>query len=174
MRCTAVVGALLVVLLGAVGCEDTTPSADERVAVEAAVNAYLEALADAYSTLDASCLEGHASGAEILAVRKVLKGLVATGDRVESTLRSLEIESMNIFREVNATVTLLEVWDVVRYDAHTGVEKGRNSNSVQNSIIQLRLMDGAWVVTARRVVDQSARSRWKVTTPTPAGDEDPS
>jgi hypothetical protein len=53
---------------------------------------------------------------------------------------------MSVFRGINATVRLIEVWDVKRYDAFTGREKGRNPSSLQNSIIQMRLIDGRWVV----------------------------
>lgn len=172
MRRASCIGIMVVVTLAGFGCENTNPSADDRTAVESVLHGYLAALAESYSSLDVEPLQEWATGSEIAAVHKTLRGLVSTGDRVEATLTGLEIESMEIFREVNATATLLEVWDVARFDAFNGREKGRNRSSVQNTIIQLRLMDGAWKVTARRVLDDpAAQSRWKVETPVPEGEE---
>ena len=141
--------AAALVVLGALlisACENTTPSPDERTAIEAAVRHYLEAKAEAYSTLNLEPLEGVASPNEIAAVRKLLTQLAQTGDRIDSSLIGFEIEDLSVFRGINATVRLIEVWDVRRYDAFTGREKGRNPSSLQNSIIQMRLIEGRWVV----------------------------
>jgi hypothetical protein len=146
-------------------CEDTTPTSDERLAVETAVRSYLEAKAEAYSTLNLEPLEGIASPNEILAVRKLLTQLAQTGDRIDSALIGFEIDDMSIFRGINATVRLIEVWDVTRYDAFTGREKGRNPSSLQNSIIQLRLIDGRWVVVGWSLL--------KVESPTDADHPEP-
>ncbi len=140
------------VALAAAGCEDTEPSAEERLAVERTVSGYLTALAEAYTTLDTSPLKQWASPNEIAAVRKLLYTLTQTGDRVQSTLRVYEVEHMEIFREINATVRLVEVWDVLRFDATTGVEKGRTSDSIQYSLLQLRLVDDRWIVVGRSVL----------------------
>lgn len=172
MRRASCIGIMVVVTLAGIGCENTEPTADDRAAVEEVLHGYLAALAASYSSLDVEPLEQWATGSEIAAVHKTLRGLVGTGDRVDATLTGLEIESLEIFREVNATATLLEVWDVARFDAFNGREKGRNPSSVQNTIIQLRLMEGSWKVTARRVLDDpAARSRWNVATPVPQGEE---
>ena len=152
--------ACLVLAVGA--CENTEPTAEERKVVEKTVLNYLHALADAYSSLNASPLEPFATQAEIQEVQKTLRGLAGTGDRVEARLLSTEFNGVDIFREVNATVTLTEVWEVTRYDAFTGREKGKNPTSIQDSIIQLRLIDGRWMVTARRVIGQEAGPRWNV------------
>jgi len=142
-------------LLIAVGaCEITEPSPEEREAVLTAVSGYLDGLARAYSTFDLSPLEGVASPNEIAAVRKLIKNLAMTGDRVHSTLKLFEVEEMEIFREVNATVRLIEVWDVVRYQATTGVEKGHTPNSIQYTVLQLRLVDGEWFVVGRSVLSR--------------------
>ncbi len=150
------------------GWPPSRPSDAERAAVETAVNGYLHALAASYSDLDASRLEAWASPQEIAAVRTLLRGLAATGDRVEAQLRGVEIQKWHLFRTVNASLSLVEVWDVARFDAFTGREKGTNPNSVQNTLLTLRLIDGTWKVTARRVVEDQPRSRWNVTTPVPA------
>ena len=164
-------GAILIVSLAVLcaACENTVPSEAERAEVEGAVTTYLHALAGAYSTLSIEPLEPVATGNEIEEVRKTLRGLAGTGDRVEARLLSVEFGGVDVFREVNATVTTTEVWEVTRFEAFTGRQKGFNPTSVQDSIIQLRLVDGDWLVSARRVVGQEAGPRWKVETPTPAG-----
>jgi hypothetical protein len=145
---------LAVCIVVCAGCENTTPTAEEHQAIRTAVSDYLDALAESYSTFDLQPLNGVASPNEIAAVRKLIKNLATTGDRVHSTLRVFEIEHMEVFREINATVRLVEVWEVVRYEATTGVEKGRMPNSVQHTLLQLRLVDGKWLVVGRSVLQR--------------------
>ncbi len=154
-------------LLGLWACEDTAPKPAERQEITKAVNVYLQHLADAYTNMDASRLKGVASKSEMLSVQGVLRKLAASGDRVEATLLRAEVEKMDVFRVINASVKLLEVWDVRRLDAYTGREKGRNPGTVQHSIIQLRKIDNAWIVTGRRVLETQGGSHWSVGTPTP-------
>ncbi len=161
-----VAGAALLLTVSA--CEDTTPKPAERTAVEQAVNGYLQRLADAYTNMDTRVLNGLAAKGEIASVQGVLRKLGSTGDRIEASLLRVEFEKMEIFRVVNATVKTLEVWDVHRYDAFTGKEKGHNPGTIQHAVIQLRLIDGSWIVTARRVLETQGGTRWNVTTPTAA------
>jgi hypothetical protein len=131
-RLIKIVGVVVVVVAAVLplcACEDSTPSPEERQAVLAVIRGYLDALSAAYSELDSTRLEGWASPNEIAAVRKLVMGLVRTGDRVDSTMRVFEVEHMEVFRQINATARLVEVWDVVRYDATSGVEKGRTPDS---------------------------------------------
>ena len=146
--------ALTVALLCAAACENSEPSAEEHDAVEDAVRGYLNALAEAYSTLDTRVLDEWASPNEIAAVRKLLTQLAQTGDRIDSKLIGFEIESMAMFRGVNATVRLIEVWDVTRYGALDGREKGRSPSSLQNTLLQLRRVDGRWVVVGRTIMSR--------------------
>jgi hypothetical protein len=145
---------LALVALISVGCENTNPTAAQREAVETAVRGYLFALAEAYSTLDTSVLEGHASPNEIAAVRKLLKQLVQTADRIDAELIGFEVETMAVFRHINATVRLIEVWDVTRYGAFDGREKGRNPSSLQSTLLQMRLVDGTWIVVGRSILSR--------------------
>lgn len=145
------IGAL--VLAGS-GCGGGGPSPEQQAAVEEAVRGYLDGLAMSYSTLDLSHLEGHASPVEIRNVRNLLQQLANSGDRLEATLVGIEITGVDIFREVNASAAVVEVWDLVRFDALTGREKGRTDGSVQSTLIQLRLIDGEWLVVGRHIVDR--------------------
>jgi hypothetical protein len=136
------------------GCGTDEPTQEERAAVEGAVHGYLGALAQSYSTLDLSHLEGHASPVEIRNVRNLLQQLANTGDRVEATLVGIEITGLDVFRNVNASVALVEVWDLIRFDARNGQEKGRTDGSVQSTLIQLRRIEGDWQVIGRHILDR--------------------
>jgi len=96
--------------LAAAGCEDASVSPAQRAELDRAVAGYLDALAEAYSTLDVKPLEEWASPIEVATVRRILKSLVTTGDRVEATLRGYEVDRMALFRGINATVWVVEVW----------------------------------------------------------------
>jgi hypothetical protein len=153
---TRLVAVSVAVLLAAslTACGPTEPAPEQRAAVEEAVRGYLGALAESYSTLDLSHLEGHASPVEVRNVRNLLQQLANSGDRVEATLVGIEVTGLDIFREVNASVALVEVWDIIRFDPLTGREKGRINGSVQNTLIQLRRIEGDWQVIGRHIVDR--------------------
>jgi hypothetical protein len=127
----------------------------EAQVVETAVRGYLFALAEAYSTLDINALEGHASPNEIAYVQKLLTDLLQkTGDRIDAEMVGFEIQSMSVFRSINATVRLLEVWDITRYGAADGIEKGRTENSIQSTLLQMRLVEGKWICIGRSIMSQ--------------------
>ncbi len=148
-------GVLLAALLPVLaGCERTEPTPEERQAVEEAVRGYLDRLARAYSSLDASELEGFATPNEIQAVNAQLRTLASSGDRVHAALLQVDLAQLLVFRLVNASVETLEVWDVRRYDVYTGREKGHNDASVQRALLQLRRVEGRWLVSARMVKPQ--------------------
>ncbi len=168
MMKVAAVAMLAVTAVLTAGCENTKPSPEVRKEIVSAVRTYLDRLAEAYSNMDATVLEGYATESEIKDTAALLHKLRASGDRVEASLLRMDVLDVQVFRVVNATVTLLEVWDVRRLDFYTGKEKGRNAGTVQHSIIQLRKIDGKWMVTARRVQETNKPGGWKVATPAPA------
>ena len=151
----AIVIALTLVIFFAAACENTDPNPEEREAIETAVRGYLQALAKAYSTLDPNVLDGHASPNEKAAVHKLLKDLlVKTGDRIEAELVGHDVQSMSVFRGINATVRQIEVWNITRYGATDGIEKGRTENSIQNTLLQMRLVEDRWIVVGRSIMEQ--------------------
>lgn len=149
---------LAVLAVAGLGCGTDESSQEEQVVVEEAVRGYLGALAKSYSTLDLSHLEGHASPVEVRNVRNLLQQLANSGDRVEATLVGFEVTGLDIFRNVNASVALIEVWDIVRFDALNGNEKGRTDGSVQTTLIQLRRIEGDWQVIGRHILDRETGS----------------
>ena len=154
LRSSIVTVTIVALTFAALGCGDAEPDPEDSAAVETAVRGYLDALARSYSSLNLEHLEGFASPVEIRNVRNLLQQLANSGDRVEATLVGFEVTGLDIFREVNASVALVEVWDIIRFDALTGREKGRTNGSVQTTLIQLRRIDGAWQVIGRHIVDR--------------------
>jgi len=155
---------VLLAMLFTAACENTEPSPEVRLEIETAVTGYLDALADAYSTLDINVLEGHASPNEVAHVKKLLTELLQkTGDRIDADLISFDIQSMSVFRSINATVRLWEVWDITRVGAADGIEKG-HTTSIQHTILQMRMVDGRWICVGRSIMSQE----------TPIPDEEPS
>ena len=151
----AIVFALTLVMLLTSACENTDPTPEERDAVETAVRGYLGALAEAYSTLDPNVLDGHASPNEKAAVHKLLNELLQkSGDRIDAELVGYDVQSMSVFRGINATVRLIEVWNIVLYGATDGIEKGRTPNSIQATLLQMRRIDGQWIVIGRSIMKQ--------------------
>jgi len=165
-----IVFTLAAAILFASACEDTDPTPSERDAVESAVRGYLGALAKAYSTLDPNVLDGYASPNEKAAVHKLLKDLLLkTGDRIEAELVGYEVQSMSVFRGINATVRLIEVWDITRYGATDGIAKGSTPASIQNTLLQMRLVEGRWIVVGRSIMQQETPV--PETEPVAAGDD---
>ena len=151
----ALVVALALAMLVVAACENTDPTPEESAAIKEAVGGYLTALAKAYSTLDINVLEGHASTNEIAAVHKLLKELLqTTGDRIDAELIGFDIETMTVFRGINSTVRLIEVWNITRYGAADGIEKGHFESTVQRTLLQLRRIEGHWVVIGRSNLEQ--------------------
>jgi hypothetical protein len=106
-----------------------------------------------------------ASPNEIAYVQKLLTDLLQkTGDRLDADMVGFEIQSMSVFRSINATVRLVEVWDITRFGAADGIEKGRTENSIQNTLLQMRLVEGRWICIGRSIMSQE----------TPIPDEKPS
>lgn len=152
------VAVLVAMVAGLAACGGAAGDAEDpqREAVEHAVDVYLDALARAYSTFDVSPLEGVASPNEIEAVKLMLRRLSMGGDRLEARLLGYEYEGLEVFRDVNATVRLVEIWDITRFDAFSGREKGRNPNSWQKTLLQLRRVEGTWIVIGRSILEQAA------------------
>lgn len=105
---------LLVLLLGA-GLACT--SAEERqqvdtASIEAALEAYLPLLGQAYATGELEPLEGLAAQKEIAAVAKRINDLAGQGRVIEPIFRGLTIEDVKVFNYANAYVTTVEIWDL--------------------------------------------------------------
>ena len=159
-----IVAGLAVALLG---CETDVPTAKERQALTPLVHTFLSRLADAYARMDTAPLKGLASPRMMDQVANNIDLLRASGDRLEPKLVSEEITSMKVLRHANAVISVTEVWDTKRLDANTGQLLGHDEATTLHSHIQLKLVDGTWLVLYR-VVDETTRGpRLMLPTPKP-------
>jgi hypothetical protein len=77
---------------------------------------------------------------------------------------------MSVFRGINATVRVVEVWEITRYDAATGEQRGHFDNAIQRTLLQLRLVDGTWLVVGRSNLSQETPVAALEATPEPTSD----
>jgi hypothetical protein len=160
--------ALLVgLVLLPLGCERERPSAAEREAIEPLVRSFLVELASAYGALDPGALAGIGAPRLIERARRDIELLRAGGVRLEPKLLSVEITSLKVLRHANAYVACTELWDTRRFDAATGELVGHDPHTVLHSQIQLKRIEGKWLVLYREVTETATGPRLVVPTPTP-------
>lgn len=156
---------VLVVAAGA--CERDTPTPAEREAITAVIRPFLTQLAAAYATEDPSKLDGVAAPRMIESVKHGIEIMEAGGRRLEPVLVSVDITSMKVLRHANAILACTETWDTRSFDAYTGQLIGRDENSILHSHIQLKLVNGKWIVLDREVDETATGPRLMLPTPTP-------
>ena len=155
-------GAAVALLLPA--CETDVPTPAERAAIEPVVRTFVVALARAYADLDAAGLAGVGAPRLLTDARRDIELLRAGGVRLAPRLVSLAITDLKVLRRANAYVACTEVWDTTRFDAFTGEQVGRDPASTLHSHIQLKLVDGAWLVLYREVEETATGPRLVVPT----------
>lgn len=97
------------------GC--TPPEVQEAVdkeEIRAFLDAYLPALGEAYAQRNAYLIEDFVAPKEIARVGKRIDELTSRGQVYVPTVRTITIESVNLWNNSNAFVSTLEVWDVER------------------------------------------------------------
>ncbi len=159
--------ALILAVLAA-SCEREVPTAEERAVLEPLVRTFLVQLAAAYGSMDPSPLEGIGAPRLVERVRHDIDLLKANGDRLEPVLVEVRIDTMRVLRHANAYVTCTEVWDTRRFDAFTGELVGHDAHSVLHSSIQLKKIEGRWLVLYREV--EETRTGPRLALPTRAPD----
>ena len=161
-------GLMVVTLaLALVACETDTPTAKERQELTPAVHTFLVKLAQAYAAMDTTPLKGIASPRMMESVRENMDLVRAGGDRLEPKLLSETITSMKVLRHTNAVISVTEVWDTKRIDAMTGQVIGEDKATTLHSHIQLRLVNGSWMVLYREVDETARGPRLILPTPKP-------
>jgi hypothetical protein len=166
-RGLAVLGGALALSLSA--CETDVPTPREREEIAPLVRNFLVGLARAYSELDAAPLAGLGAPRLLEQAGKDIEMLRAGGVRLRPQLVSLEITDLKVLRRANAYVTCTEVWDTTRLDSYTGELVGRDSASTLHSHIQLKRVEGAWMVLYREVEETATGPRLVVPTAPVAG-----
>ena len=162
----AALAAALALVLAA--CETDVATAREREEIEPLVRTFLGQLAHAYAELDASALAGIGAPRLLEQAGKDIEILRAGGVRLRPQLVSLEITDLKVLRRANAYVACTEVWDTMRFDSLTGEMVGRDSNSTLHSHVQLKKVEGAWMVLYREVEETATGPRLVVPTAPPS------
>lgn len=137
------------------GCESVLggdPEAD-KIAVEAAIRAYLPALADAYATGNIVPLKAMAVKKEILRIRARADELAYRGRIYEPTFKDLTIEKFKTWQHNNAIVTTWEVWDVRSYATGSRTLLGEVLDQRNHVKYQLKRKDGSWVILYRELAE---------------------
>jgi len=157
----------LVLALPLLACERDQPTPEERETITNLTRAFLLALAQSYSTMDTKPLEGLAAPRYIAETWDAILTLKANDDRLDPVLVKLEITDLKVLRHANAYVFCTETWDTKRLTVDGTVLKGHDPNSVLHSVIQMKRLQGRWVVLYREVEETATGPRFVVRTPSP-------
>jgi hypothetical protein len=166
MRLRALAAMLGLALLSG-ACERDTPTPQEREAITHLTRAFLLALAQSYSAMDTKPLEGLAVPRFINETWDAILTLRANDDRLDPVLVNLTITDMKVLRHANAYVFCTETWDTKRLTVDGTLLKGHDPNSVLHSVIQMKKLEGQWVVLYREVEETATGPRFIVRTPPP-------
>ena len=150
---TVVVSAILLAG-GVAGCAETGPggaSEEDRIAIEIVLADYLPKLGNAYANGDFDALASGAVPKEIATVRKRVHDLEMEASRtLRPTLKSFEIEQINVWRYSNAAVTTIEVWDID--SLASGTERLLSSATDRYRVrYQFKRRDEGWMVIGRLI-----------------------
>ena len=142
---------------GPTGCADAGPdgaSLEDRTAIEIVLADYLPKLGDAYFKGDFDALASGAVPKEIATVRKRVHDLEMEASRtLRPTLKSFEIERIDVWRYSNAAVTTIEVWDID--SLVSGTDRLLSSGTDRYRVrYQFKRRDEGWMVIDRRIEHQ--------------------
>ncbi len=139
---------------GLTGCAETGPDGardEDRLAIKAVLTDYLPKLGAAYATGDFEPLASGAVPKEVETVRRRVYDLETGESRtLQPTLKSFEIERIDVWRYSNAVVTTLEVWDI--QSLASGTERVLASAIDRYRVhYQFKRRDEGWMVINRRI-----------------------
>jgi len=129
--------------------------AEERDAIQAALEEYNERLSQAYAFADPSVLEGIAATREINSVRTNIARIAAEGTRIVSDLKELTIEDLNHYQASNAYVQTFEVWDIQVQAVGSDEMISRDPAQRNRVRYQVKKEDGEWTVVWRQRIDDA-------------------
>lgn len=140
-------------LLEASGCGGPSPEgqAADRESIEAFLEEYLPALAQAYRTGDVDVLDPYAAEKEQAAIARRVDDLGEHGEVLAPELVSVQVEDVTSWAEVNAYVTTVEVWNIRTYA--TGSENVVREELGQTNRVKYQLQRdaGRWRVFWREI-----------------------
>lgn len=136
----------------ALGC--TAPEVQEAADKEelrSFLEEYLPALGSAYAEQNAYLIEEFVAPKEIARVGKRIEELAARGQVYAPTVRTVTIESVNVWNNSNAFVSTLEIWDVERRAIGSGMVIDQTLEQPNRVQYQMKRDDGAWRVLYRTI-----------------------
>jgi hypothetical protein len=145
---------LTLALLGAatLACGPTQQQEQaHREEIRQVVAAYLPKLAEAYATGDARVLAGLAVEKEVASVAKSIDDLAGQGLAFRPRLKQLTLEDVTVWRQVNAYVTTMEVWDIDKLVLGTDRVLSQALDRSDRVRYQLKRREGTWQVLYREV-----------------------
>jgi hypothetical protein len=143
---------LAVVLELATGCVPAeVEEAADKAEIQSFLEEYLPALGNAYAQADAYLIEPYVAPKEIARVGKRLDELGARGHVYEPTVRTITIESVNVWNNSNAFVSTLEVWDVRRLTSGTGLLIDEALEQPNRVKYQMKRDENGWRVLYRTI-----------------------
>ncbi len=145
---------LLVASHLALGC---TPPEVKDAAVKAEIQAFLEeylpALGTAYAQSDPYLIKSFVAPKEIARVGKRLQELAAKGQVYAPTVRTITIESVHVWNNSNAFVSTVEIWDVQRLAAGTGILIDESLEQPNRIKYQMKRDENGWRVLYRTIAE---------------------
>ena len=145
---------LVIAPLLAIGC--TPPEVRDaavKVEIQAFLEEYLPALGAAYAQPDPYQIKPYVAQKEIARVGKRLEELAARGQVYAPTVRTITIESVTVWNNSNAWVSTVEIWDVQRSAAGTGLFIGESLDQPHRVKYRMKRGDKGWRVFYRMIVE---------------------
>jgi len=127
--------------------------AESRRQIQAMLEEYLPALADAYRHGDALLLREWVAEKEVARVHKRIEELAEEGRRLEPSLRSVTVEKAEVWGHANALVTTVEVWDLQSVTLGSDVVVQQVDNQTNRVRYQLKRDEGRWRVLFRTIAE---------------------
>ena len=144
--------------LAVVGCrgggqdgaaEDST--AESRTAIQATLEEYLPAFAEAYGSGNLEPLRQWTVERELSGLQRRVTRLLEEGLALEPELVEVTVESVEVWSHSNAYATTLEVWNLRYYSTGAHVLFDEQLGTRQRVKYQLKLEDGRWRILYREV-----------------------
>ena len=119
--------------------------------VRAVLDGYLELAPLPLRDRLTAILEGYSVEKEIAGLEKRIGDLLAEGRVIRPTVKSIEVESVEVWSHVNAFATTVEVWDLRVYAAGTDVVLSDTVDQRNRVKYQLQRSDQSWHVLFRQL-----------------------
>ncbi len=112
---------------------------------------FLPALGSAYAESDPYLIKPFVAPKEIARVGKRLEELAAKGQVYAPTVRTITIESVNVWNNSNAFVSTLEIWDVQRLALGSGILIDESLEQANRVKYQMKRDKNGWRVLYRTI-----------------------